>query len=135
MKRGGDGVPVSKATLKYYRCSPQKARLVADQIRGLDVNGAMSLLQLSPKAVARPMEKLLRSVVANAEAGEERIDVDTLYVGEVFVGQGPTFKRFRGRAFGRAFMILHRTCHITIKLFGPRGETAPAQASATVSGT
>ena len=111
--------PVSRATLRYYRCSAQKAGLVVDQIRGRNVNTALSLLHLSPKAASRAIEKLLKSAVANAEKGEEKVDIDTLKVGEAYVGQGPTYKRWRGRAFGRAFMILHRTCHITLKLTAP----------------
>jgi len=106
---------VSKATLKHHRCSAQKVRLVVDQIRGKNVNRALSLLYLSPKSVSRPIEKLLRSAVANAEKAEERVDVDVLYVGEVYVGQGPTFKRSRGRAFGRAFRIRHRSCFLVFE--------------------
>jgi len=110
---------VASATLRFHRGSPQKARLVVDQIRGRNANEALSMLRLSKKAASRSIEKLLRSAVANASKGEERIDVDTLRVGEAFVGPGPSLKRFRGRAFGRAFRILHRTCHITLRLVGP----------------
>jgi len=117
---------VAEATLRYYRCSPQKARLVVDQIRGKNVNDALGLLRFSPKGSSRAIEKLLRSAVANAEHTAEKMDVDTLYVGEAFVGPGPTYKRFRGRAFGRAFRILHRTCHITLKLSAP-GHVAEAK--------
>jgi large subunit ribosomal protein L22 len=107
---------VAQATLKYHRGSAQKMRLVVDQLRGRNVNQALALLRFSPKEAARPLEKLLRSAVANAVHGEERIDVDTLFVGEACVGPGPSLKRVRGRAFGRAFRILHRTCHVTLKL-------------------
>jgi len=121
---------VSKATLRYHRGSAQKARLVVDQIRGRNVNDALELLDHSPKAVARPIGKLLRSAVANAEHGEEKVDIDTLFVGEAYVGGGPMLKRFRGRAFGRAFQILHRTCHITLKL-SAKAVATPAASPAT----
>lgn len=116
---------VSSATLRYHRGSSQKARLVVDQIRGKNVNDALTLLRHSPKTASRAVEKLLRSAVANAEKGEERVDADTLRVGEAQVGPGPSLKRFRGRAFGRAFQILHRTCHITLRLVGPIPKETP----------
>ena len=134
----GDGVvdgraPVAMATLRYFRCSPQKARLVVDQIRGRNVNEALVVLRHSPKAASRAIEKLVRSAVANAAQAPEKVDVDTLMVGEAQVGPGPSFKRFRGRAFGRAFQILHRTCHVTVKLTGPR-RAEPAVAAAPAAG-
>ena len=107
---------VSAATLRHHRGSAQKMRLVIDQIRGRNVDEALGLLRCSAKEVARPIEKLLRSAVANAVSAEEKRDVDTLFVGEAYVGPGPSLKRVRGRAFGRAFRILHRTCHVTVKL-------------------
>ena len=107
---------VSEATLRHHRGSAQKMRLVIDQIRGRNVDEALGLLRCSAKEVARPIEKLLRSAVANAVSAEEKRDVDTLFVGEAYVGPGPSLKRVRGRAFGRAFRILHRTCHVTVKL-------------------
>jgi len=122
---------VSEATLKYHRCSAQKARLVVDQIRGKNVNEALGLLRFSPKEASTAVEKLVRSAVANAQRGAEKVDVDTLRVGEVYVGPGPSLKRFRGRAFGRAFRVLHRTCHITVKLVGKPAPPAPAQTSRT----
>lgn len=116
---------ISSATLRHHRGSPQKARLVIDQIRGKNVNDALTILRHSPKIASRAVEKLLRSAVANAETGEERVDADTLRVGEAQVGPGPSLKRFRGRAFGRAFQILHRTCHITLRLVGPIPQETP----------
>ena len=83
---------------------------------GIGADEALGLLRCSAKEVARPIEKLLRSAVANAASAEEKRDVDTLFVGEAYVGPGPSLKRVRGRAFGRAFRILHRTCHVTLKL-------------------
>ena len=116
---------VSSATLRHHRGSSQKARLVVDQIRGRNVNEALTILRHSPKTASRAIEKLLRSAVANAESREERVDADTLRVGEAQVGPGPSLKRFRGRAFGRAFQILHRTCHITLRLVGPIPKETP----------
>ncbi|HET6372688.1 MAG TPA: 50S ribosomal protein L22 [Candidatus Polarisedimenticolia bacterium] len=106
----------ARATLRYHRSSAQKARLVVDQIRGKGVNEALGLLQHSPKAASRAIEKLLRSAAANAAQGAEKVDADRLYVYEAQVGPGPSLKRFRGRAFGRAFRILHRSCHISLTL-------------------
>jgi large subunit ribosomal protein L22 len=116
---------VSEATLRFHRGSPQKAKLVIDQIRGKGVNEALSLLRLSPKVASRAVEKLLRSAVANATHGDERVDADTLWVGEAWVGPGPSLKRFRGRAFGRAFRVLHRSCHIRVRLHGPAAKAGP----------
>ncbi|HKY33563.1 MAG TPA: 50S ribosomal protein L22 [Candidatus Polarisedimenticolia bacterium] len=124
--KAGTAPPVAEATLRFYRCSAQKARLVIDQIRGRDVNEALGLLHFSPKGASRAIEKLLKSAVANAERGREKVDVDTLCVGEAYVGPGPSFRRVRGRAFGRAFRILHRTCHITVKLRPKRAVLAAA---------
>ena len=117
--------PVAHATLRYHRGSAQKARLVIDQIRGRGVNEALSLLHFSPKTASRAIEKLLKSAVANAGQGGDKVDVDTLYVGEAYVGPGPSFRRARGRAFGRAFRILHRTCHITVKLAARHAHVPP----------
>jgi large subunit ribosomal protein L22 len=110
------------AKLRYHQGSPQKIRLVADQIRGKQVQEAANLLSLSSKRAARPLAKLLRSAVANAEVGDEHVDVDRLYVKEIFVDGGPTLKRFRPQPMGRAFQVLRRQSHITIKLDTLRGE-------------
>ncbi len=107
----------SSAMLRYYRCSPQKAKLVVDQIRGRNVNAALALLRHSPKAASRAIGKLLKSAVANAEkGGSQRVDIDSLFVAEAWVGPGPSLTRSRGRAFGRAFPIKHRMCHIRLRL-------------------
>ena len=111
------------ARLKYLQASPQKVRLVADLIRGRGVEEASTLLQLSTKAAARPVAKLLRSAVANAENRSEGVDVGDLYVKEVFVDGGPTLKRLRPQPMGRAFRILKRQSHVTIKL-DSHGQTA-----------
>ncbi len=104
------------ARLRYLQASPQKVRLVADQIRGKDVQDAVNILELSKKSAARPMKKLLKSAIANAETRDEQIDVDLLYVREVFVDGGPALKRIRAQPMGRAFRILKRQSHITVKL-------------------
>jgi large subunit ribosomal protein L22 len=105
-----------KARLRYLQTSPQKVRLVADQIRGRNVQEAANILELSKKWAARPLKKLLKSAVANAENQDEKIDVDLLYVSEVFVDGGPTLKRIRPQPMGRAFRILKRQSHVTLKL-------------------
>jgi large subunit ribosomal protein L22 len=104
------------AKLRYLQASPQKVRLVADLIRGKGVQEASNLLQLSKKSAARHMEKLLKSAVANAENRDDQVDVDELYVREIFVDGGPTLKRLRPQPMGRAFRILKRQSHVTIKL-------------------
>ncbi len=104
------------ARLRYLQTSPQKVRLVADQIRGRDVQEAVNILELSKKWAARPLKKLLKSAIANAESQDEKIDVDLLYVREVFVDGGPALKRIRPQPMGRAFRILKRQSHVTVKL-------------------
>lgn len=101
------------AKLRFARLSPQKGRLVADQIRGLAVDKALDILAFSPKKGAAMMKKVLESAIANAEHNEGA-DVDELLVTRVFVDQGPTMKRIRPRAKGRANRILKRTSHITV---------------------
>ena len=103
------------ATLKGAQISPQKVRLVADQIRGKDVEEALGLLEFSTKKAAHIVKKVLDSAIANAE-NNEGADVDELKVSTVFVDQGRTMKRLRPRAKGRADRILKRSCHITIKV-------------------
>ena len=101
------------ATLKYAGISPQKCRLVADQIRGLPVERALQTLSFSPKKAAGIVKKVLESAIANAEHNEGA-DVDELKVKRVFVDEGPTYKRIRPRAKGRADRIMKRTSHITV---------------------
>ena len=107
---------ISIAKLRYLKTSPQKTRLVVDPIRNRGVEDALSLLRNHKRAVARDLEKLLRSAVANASVGEQRVDPDNLYVSKVFVDKGPTQKRIRHRAMGRVFQILKRSCHVTVEL-------------------
>jgi large subunit ribosomal protein L22 len=103
------------AKLKGARISAQKARLVADQVRGKPVEEALSLLEFSPKKAAHLVKKLLDSAIANAE-NNEGADVDELKISSIFVDEGTTMKRLRPRAKGRADRILKRSCHITLKV-------------------
>ena len=103
------------AKLKGAQISPQKVRLVADQIRGKDVEEALGLLEFSTKKAAHIVKKVLDSAIANAE-NNEGADVDELKVSTVFVDQGRTMKRLSPRAKGRADRILKRSCHITVKV-------------------
>lgn len=103
------------AVLKGANLSAQKARLVADQIRGKSVDEALNILAFSPKKGAGIVKKVLESAIANAEHNEGA-DVDELKVATVFVDEGTTMKRIRPRAKGRADRILKRTCHITVKV-------------------
>ncbi len=109
-----------KAALKNYRVGAQKARLVADQIRGKGVEDALNLLALSPKRVADPIAKLVRSAVANAEQKNENhhagIEIDNLVVTSIFVNEGPSMWRIRPRAQGRASWIQKRTSTINVVL-------------------
>ena len=105
----------AKSIAKSIRISPQKARLVADLVRGNDVESAINTLRFMPKKAARIIRKLIESAVANANQNEA-IDVDTLYIKKVFVDGGPMLKRIRPRAMGRASRILKRSSHITVVL-------------------
>ncbi|MFH1217034.1 MAG: 50S ribosomal protein L22 [Pseudomonadota bacterium] len=103
------------AVIKNIRISPQKARLVADMIRGQNVDAAINTLRFTPKKGARIIRKLVESALANASQNEA-IDVDTLYVKKIFIDGGPMLKRIRPRAMGRASRILKRSSHITVVL-------------------
>lgn len=103
----------SVAKLKYARISPQKARLVADQIRGLPVDSAINLLAFSNKKAAQIIKKVLDSAIANAEHNDAA-DVDELIVQQVMIDEGPVMKRFRPRARGRANKIIKRMSHVTV---------------------
>jgi large subunit ribosomal protein L22 len=103
----------TSATLKYTHLSPQKMRLVADQIRGLPVDRAINLLAFSNKKGADIIKKVLESAIANAE-NNDGADIDELMVSAIQVNQGPTMKRLRPRARGRADRILKRTSHLTV---------------------
>jgi large subunit ribosomal protein L22 len=108
------------ARLSNYRVSPQKARLIADQIRGKGVEEALMILDLSSKRFAKPLAKLVRSAIANAEDKNNRdhsgIDIDNLVVHRITVDQGPSMWRIRARAQGRAAWIQKRTSHVQVVL-------------------
>jgi large subunit ribosomal protein L22 len=108
-----------EAKLKFARISPQKARLVADQIRGLPVDKATTLLDFSVKKAAVLLKGVLNSAIANAE-NNFGADIDELRVSTVYVDEGPTIKRIRPRAKGRADRILKRTSHITVMVSDSR---------------
>lgn len=101
------------ATLRYARTSAQKARLIADQVRGLPVDRAIDTLRFSERKAAGIVKKVLESAIANAEHNEGA-DIDELRVSRICVDEGPTYKRMRPRARGRANRIFKRTSHITI---------------------
>ena len=105
----------AKAHARQIRISPQKARLVADLVRGKDVESAINTLRFMPKKGARILRKVIESAVANASQNEA-IDVDTLYIKQLFVDGGPMLKRIMPRAQGRANRILKRSSHITVVL-------------------
>ena len=103
------------ATLRYARISPQKCRLVADQIRGKSVAQALSVLQFSKKKAAHLVRKVLESAIANAE-NNDGADIDELRVSAVMIGEAPTLARFRARAKGRGNRIIKRNSHITVQV-------------------
>mgnify|MGYP000117587655 FL=1 len=103
----------ARAQAKMVRISSRKVKLVIDLIRGKKVGEAIAILKLTPKAASPVVEKILMSAIANADHNFN-MDVEKLFVKETFVGEGPTLKRFRPRAQGRASQILKRTSHITV---------------------
>jgi large subunit ribosomal protein L22 len=105
----------AKAVARTVRIAPRKVRLVVDLIRGKQVGEAVAILNLTPKAASPIVDKVLKSAMANAEHNYE-MDVTSLVVEQAFVDEGPTLKRFRPRAMGRASQINKRTSHITIVL-------------------
>jgi large subunit ribosomal protein L22 len=107
--------PVVRASSKYVRMAPRKARLVADQVRGLPVDEARTLLRFSTRGAAVDIEKLLASASANAEANHDLV-ADDLRIAEISVDEGPTLKRWRARARGRATRIDRKTCHVKVAL-------------------
>src|SRR6476659_6879724 len=105
--------PGARAVARHVRLSASKARRVVNLVRGLPAKEALTVLQFAPQAASEPVYKVLASAIANAE-NNERLDPDSLLVSEAYVDEGPTLKRFRPRAQGRAYRIRKRTCHITI---------------------
>jgi len=109
----------ASATYKYVRISPQKARLVVDQIRGKSVSEAFTILNFTKKRVTRDLEKILRSAVSNAEQKSENLDVDELVVAKIFVNDGPRQKRVRPAPMGRAYRYQRRSSAITVVVEAP----------------
>ena len=107
------GLPGAKATARYVRISPTKARRVVDLVRGRSAQEALDILTFAPQSASTDVYKVVRSAMANAE-NNHGLDPSTLFVGEAYVDEGPTLKRIRPRAQGRAYRIRKRTSHITI---------------------
>jgi ribosomal protein L22 len=107
--------PVVRASARYVRIAPRKARLIADQVRGLHIDQARALLQFSPRGAAHDIGKLIESAASNAENNHDLV-ADEMRVSEITVDEGPTLKRFRPRALGRATPIHKRTSHIAVAL-------------------
>jgi large subunit ribosomal protein L22 len=110
-----DEVRSAFARATYVRVTPMKARRVVDLIRGKDAQGALAMLKFAPQAASEPVAKVLASAIANAE-NNFSLDPETLVVSRAYVDEGPTLKRFRPRAQGRAYRINKRTSHITIEV-------------------
>jgi large subunit ribosomal protein L22 len=111
---------VVRASSRYVRVAPRKARLVADQVRGLQIDRARALLRFSPRGAAQDIAKLLESAASNAENNHDLV-ADEMRVAEITVDEGPTIKRYRPRALGRATPINKRTSHIAVAL-SPEGD-------------
>lgn len=105
----------ANAIAKYVRIAPRKVRLVADLVRGKSIGEAIAILRHTPKVATEAVEKVVKSAVANAEHNN-KMNVDELYISEIRVDEGPTLKRFRPRAQGRASRINKRTSHILVKV-------------------
>jgi len=106
---------VVRASSRYVRVAPRKARLIADQVRGLPIEKARVLLEFSPRGAAEDIRKLIDSAAANAENNHDLV-ADEMRIAEITVDEGPTLRRFRPRAQGRASRINKRTCHIAVAL-------------------
>jgi len=128
VKGDAPALPGARAIARHVRISPNKARRVVNLVRGLPAKEALTVLQFAPQAASEQVYKVLASAIANAE-NNERLDPDALLVSEAFVDEGPTLKRFRPRAQGRAYRIRKRTCHITIAVEAVQ-VTAPARKAA-----
>ena len=119
----------ARAQARYVRVTPMKARRVVDVIRGMPADEAAALLRFAPQAAAEPVRKVLESAMANAE-DKDGIAADSLYISQAYVDEGPTIKRFRPRAQGRAYRINKRTSHITL-VVAPAAEPAGKDTTAT----
>jgi large subunit ribosomal protein L22 len=117
--------PGARAVARHVRLSASKARRVINLVRGLPAKEALTVLQFAPQAASEPVYKVLASAIANAE-NNERLDPDALLISAAYVDEGPTLKRFRPRAQGRAYRIRKRTCHITIEVEAVQPKVRPA---------
>jgi large subunit ribosomal protein L22 len=121
--------PTAMARVRYLRVSPTKARRVVDLVRGMPAREALEVLRFAPQEVSSHVYKVVASAVANAEHNG-RLDADSLVIRDAYVDEGPTFKRFRPRAQGRAYRIRKRTSHITVVVEAqPEVPEAPAPAA------
>jgi large subunit ribosomal protein L22 len=120
----------ARAQARFVRVTPMKARRVVDVIRGMQADEAAALLRFAPQAAAEPVRKVLESAMANAES-KDGVAADSLYVARAYVDEGPTIKRFRPRAQGRAYRINKRTSHITVVV----EERTPVQRARRTAGS
>ena len=118
----------ARASARYVRVTPTKARRVVDAVRGMRADEAVATLRFAPQAASVPVRKVIESAVANAGQAGGAADLDDLWVAQAYVDEGPTMKRFRPRAKGRAYRIAKRTCHITV-VVATREAPAPACAA------
>ena len=129
-------LPTARAQARYVRITPMKARRVIDLVRGMPADQALAVLRFSPQSASEPVYKVVASAVANARQAAEResrrLDVEELVVREAYVDEGPTLKRFRPRAQGRAFRVRKRTSHITV-VVAQRPEAAPKTNTSSTS--
>ena len=125
----------AKATARYIRVTPMKARRVVDLIRGKQALEAVAVLEFAPQAASEPVRKVVQSAIANArvkaDVASEAFDERELVVREAYVDEGPTLKRFQPRAQGRAYRIRKRTSHITVVVAPREPKNAPARAGST----
>jgi ribosomal protein L22 len=113
--RKPEELPVVRASARYVRIAPRKARLIADQVRGMHIEQARALLEFSPRSAAQDIHKLINSAAANAENNHDLVG-DEMRITSITVDEGPTLRRFRPRALGRATPINKRTSHIAVAL-------------------
>jgi large subunit ribosomal protein L22 len=107
--------PIVRASARYVRIAPRKVRVVADQIRGKDLEEALALLRFSPRGAAETVRKVIESAAANAENNFD-LDPEEMKISKISIDEGPTMRRYRPRARGRATRIEKRTCHINVAL-------------------
>jgi len=120
------------AQARYVRMTPMKCRRVVDLVRGMPVQDALDQLRFQPQAAAEPVAKVIASAAANAE-NNKQLDPSTLFISSAYVDEGPTLKRFRPRAQGRAYRIRKRTSHITVVVESALPAAAPASAPETAA--